>query len=202
MTPQRHYLFQIFRAGQHRAKSGALLEFQEDDLELMAAAYNPTTRAAPLVLGHPADDQPAYGGVLGLLVKNGELYAQAHANSTLVELVRAGRYGPVSASFFPPFSSENPTPGAYYLKHVGFLGAMPPAVKGMPWPEFAEQTDSLCFCEGGNVRICMENQDAPAAASGINSERGALHALALNYQRACPALSYSEAIQYAEIVIY
>ena len=41
------------------------------------AAFSPASRPAPLVLGHPKDDQPAYGQVRGLFVKDGDLFAQA-----------------------------------------------------------------------------------------------------------------------------
>lgn len=199
---QAHKLFQIFKAGRHRAMSGAVLEFSEYDLQATAAAYSPVSKAAPLVLGHPEDDQPAYGEVRGLFVKDGGLYAQAYAIDKLVELVRAGRYRHVSASFFSPFSGDNPTPGAYYLRHIGFLGAMPPAVKGMTPPQFAERTDSLCFCEGGDASSSMTGLQAGGATSGYDSERWALHSLALDYQRVCPALSYMEAISYAETVVF
>ena len=36
-----------------------------------------------------------------------------------------------SASFYPPGHPANPTPDRPYLRHVGFLGAQPPAVKGL-----------------------------------------------------------------------
>ena len=62
-------------------------------------------------------------------------------------MVRAGRFKKVSASFYTPDSPHNPVPGVYYLRHVGFLGAQPPAVKGLaPVPvNFAEgDTEEGC----------------------------------------------------------
>jgi phosphoglycolate phosphatase-like HAD superfamily hydrolase len=53
------------------------------------------------------------------------------------EGVEAGRYRYVSASFYPPSDPNNPKPGNWYLRHIGFLGAQPPAVKGLA-PAFAE----------------------------------------------------------------
>lgn len=58
------------------------------------------------------------------------------------ELVKAGRYRKVSASFYPPAAKANPRPGSYYLKHVGFLGAQPPAVKGLKAIAFSEEADA------------------------------------------------------------
>lgn len=119
---QAQKLFQIFKAGTHKAMSGVTLDFSERDLQMTVAAFSPASRPAPLVLGHPKDDQPAYGQVRGLFVKDGDLFAQAGG-------FRPGnpgqdrRYRYILASFVSPFASDNPTPGAYYLKHVGFLGA-------------------------------------------------------------------------------
>ncbi|MCA0405598.1 MAG: hypothetical protein LCH39_05550 [Proteobacteria bacterium] len=51
--------------------------------------------------------------------------------------VRQKRYAKVSASFYMPDAGNNPTPGSYALKHVGFLGAAAPAVKGLKQAQFA-----------------------------------------------------------------
>lgn len=50
--------------------------------------------------------------------------------------VRAGSYGTVSAKFYRPTDANNPVPGVWYLRHIGFLGAHPPGVKGLDDPEF------------------------------------------------------------------
>ncbi len=36
------------------------------------------------------------------------------------EMVEAGRFKKISASFYAPSASGNPVPGTYYLRHVGF----------------------------------------------------------------------------------
>jgi hypothetical protein len=64
--------------------------------------------------------------------------APQQVNPAFAEQVRQGAYKKISAAFYAPDSPHNPKPGVYYLKHVGFLGAMPPAVKGMRDPAFAE----------------------------------------------------------------
>jgi len=194
-------LFQIFKAGTHKAMSGVSLEFSERDLQMTAALYSPASKSAPLVLGHPKDDQPTYGQVRGLFVKDGDLFAQAVVDAALETLVKTGRYRYISASFISPFASGNPTPGAYYLRHVGFLGAHPPAVRGMTPPAFAERAASLSFCEGFDCSASFDVSVEFAEEGGLRSERWALHALALDYQRVCPALSYSEAVTLAEDVL-
>lgn len=135
MTQRIH----IFKAGRHTAMSGASLTFSETDLRRTAAAYKPSLHVAPLVLGHPKDDAPAYGSVTGLSVDGGNLMAEASVGAELTKLVRDGKYLRVSSSFYSPDAPNNPYPGTYYLRHVGFLGAMPPAVKGLEPPSFGEQ---------------------------------------------------------------
>ncbi|WP_274571268.1 hypothetical protein [Neisseria leonii] len=81
------------------------------DLAETAAAYDPQVHEAPVVVGHPLTDAPAYGWVGGLKAKNGVLSAGfAQADETFADWVRAGRYKKVSASFYPPDRPGNPTP--------------------------------------------------------------------------------------------
>jgi hypothetical protein len=137
---------QIFKPGRHTAMSGAELAFSESDLAASAAAYDPALAEAPIVVGHPAHDAPAYGWVKSLAFADGGLEAQPdQVDPAFAEMVAAGRFKKISASFYPPASKNNPVPGVYYLRHVGFLGAQPPAVKGLRMPEFAEAADAVTF---------------------------------------------------------
>lgn len=140
-TPPRHLI--IFRAGTHTAMDGQELHFSDADLTATAAAYDPAKHEAPLVIGHPATDGPAYGWVKSLTVHPGQSGRELGATSGPVApefagAVNAGLYKKISASFYPPHAKSNPVPGVYYLRHVGFLGAQPPAVKGLPPPAFAD----------------------------------------------------------------
>ena len=130
---------QIFRPGKHTAMSGAALSFSESDLAATAAAYDPAKHEAPIVCGHPQHDAPAYGWVGKLAFADGALEAApTQIDAAFAELVAKGSYKKISASFYAPDSPSNPVPGVYYLRHVGFLGAMPPGVKGLRNPSFAE----------------------------------------------------------------
>jgi transcriptional regulator with XRE-family HTH domain len=134
----------IFRAGRHTAQSGASLEFSEAEVGAIAAAYDPALHEAPIVVGHPRTDAPAYGWVKSLRAEGAELFAEPdQVEPAFAEMVRAGRFKRISASFYPPTSAANPAPGSYYLKHVGFLGAQPPAVKGLKAAEFAEDGEAV-----------------------------------------------------------
>lgn len=147
---------EIFRAGRHTAMSGEVVEFTEADLAQIAAVYNPKVHEAPLVLGHPRDNAPAYGWAQKVTARGSSLFAAVdQLEPSFAEAVREGRYKKVSASFYKPSSPANPTPGKYYLRHIGFLGAQPPAVKGLTPVEFAG-SDADC--------LTLEFADLDAAA--------------------------------------
>lgn len=145
---------QIFKPGTHTAMSGAVLNFTEADMAAAAAAYDPAKHEAPIVVGHPRHDAPAYGWVQSLNFADGTLAATPdQVDTAFAEMVDAGRFKKVSASFYTPDSPQNPVPGAYYLRHVGFLGAQPPAVKGLRTPEFAEAEEGVVeFGDWGDVQ--------------------------------------------------
>ncbi|WP_428243001.1 hypothetical protein [Gynuella sp.] len=134
----------LFKTGIHTDMNGNTLSFSEDDLTLSAAAYNPSIHEAPLVIGHPSHEAPAWGWVKSLDVSAGNMIAIAdQVNADFAELYKNGSYKKVSASFYPPHSKHNPVPGVYYLRHVGFLGAQPPAIKGLRASEFSEADDCI-----------------------------------------------------------
>lgn len=144
-------LFQIFKAGTRTDNNGRTVTITEADVAAAAAAYDPKLHEAPLVVGHPQTDAPAYGWVGGLKADGGVLSADfAQMDETFVSLVKDGRYKKVSASFYPPDSPNNPKPGAWYLRHVGFLGAQPPAVKGLQPINFADGDVYVEFAEADN----------------------------------------------------
>ncbi len=134
---------QIFKPGKHVAMSGATLSFSEADLAATAAAYDPAKHEAPLVVGHPKHDAPAYGWVKSLAFADG-LDAEPHqVDPAFAEMVERGAFKKISASFYTPDSPNNPVPGVYYIRHVGFLGAQPPSVKGLRNPEFADTEEGV-----------------------------------------------------------
>lgn len=138
----------IFRAGRHTAMQGQSLEFSEQDLLATAKAYDPAIHEAPLVIGHPKGNAPAYGWVAGIEARPEGLFAiPRQLDPAFAEQVREGRFKKVSASFYAPDSPHNPKPGVYYLRHVGFLGAQPPAVKGLEPFEFQDDGEDCITVE-------------------------------------------------------
>jgi hypothetical protein len=124
---------EIFKAGRHTSDRGEVLEFTAADIQAIANSYAPSVREAPLVLGHPQHDHPAYGWVKGLTATpDGRLLMSTRqVNEQFGEMVSAGRFKKRSASFYPPSHPSNPSPGNWYLRHVGWLGAMQPAIAGL-----------------------------------------------------------------------
>lgn len=131
---------EIFRAGRHTDDSGTTHEFSEADVRRMAEVYDPAQREAPLTVGHPEHNLPAYGYVQSLGVNAaGRLAMNTHqVLPQFAEMVRAGSFKKRSASFYPPNHPNNPAKGAWYLRHVAFLGAQPPAIAGLADIQFSE----------------------------------------------------------------
>lgn len=134
----------IFKTGKHTSAGGSSIEFSEDILRRAAEAYDPQIHEAPIVVGHPADNGPAYGWVGGLDYEEGNVFANPkNIEEQFGELVKEGRFKKVSASFYSPDAPTNPVPGTYYLRHLGFLGATPPAIKGLNPIEFGEAPEGI-----------------------------------------------------------
>ncbi|EBS6880149.1 peptidase [Salmonella enterica] len=137
-------LIHIFRAGTHTDMHGRQINFSDADLNEIAQSYNPALHEAPVVVGHPKTDAPSYAWVSGIKKDRDGLKAEPRdIDPQFAELVRKRRYSKVSASFYCPDSPGNPTPGKYYLRHVGFLGAQPPAIKGLKQVSFAEDEEGV-----------------------------------------------------------
>jgi hypothetical protein len=99
---------------------------------------------APIVVGHPKDNGPAYGWVKALTYSDGMITAEPiQVDAEFSEMVQAGRFKKRSASFYTPDAPNNPKPGTYYLRHVGFLGAQPPAVKGLKDVSFSDAEEGV-----------------------------------------------------------
>lgn len=138
----------FFRAGRHTTNSGQEIAFSQTDLDAIAREYDPVVHEAPLVVGHPSMDAPAYGWVKSVIAREDGLYAEAgDVQPAFADMVRSGAYRKVSGSFYPPNAKNNPRPGSYYLRHIGFLGAAAPAIKGLRPVSFGDDMEALDFQE-------------------------------------------------------
>lgn len=107
--------------------------YTEEECKRMVTLYNEQPESerkeAPLTLGHPKDNGPAFGWVDRLEYAGGHVWAhmkKLHENFT--EWIEKGHYGPVS----PSIRSDGS------LRHVAALGATPPAIPGLPSWVFGE----------------------------------------------------------------
>lgn len=125
-------VIEILKPGTYTDAKGQKVTFSASDLAGIAASYDPAVSDAPLVVGHPKSDDPAYGWVKALKFEGDRLVAVPHqVDAAFSDLVAAGRFKKVSASLFRPDAPNSPKKGAWYLRHIGFLGAQAPAVKGL-----------------------------------------------------------------------
>jgi len=113
---------EVFKSGTHTSSSGDTRTWSNDDLDAIVANYDPSVDEAPVVLGHPKTDEPAYAWVSALRREGDVLLAKFERVCPEFAIwVEKGLYRKISIALGPDFS----------LRHVGFLGAANPAVKGL-----------------------------------------------------------------------
>lgn len=141
---------EIFRTGRHIDDLGTVHNFSAADVAGMVASYDPAVREAPLTIGHPEHNLPAYGWVKSLEVNTaGNLVMNTHqVQPKFAEMVAAKLFKKRSASFYPPSHPSNPKPGNWSLRHVAFLGAQPPAIAGLADFSEGDSTGTVSFSEG------------------------------------------------------
>ena len=126
--------FEILKTGKFLSSNGQEKEFSQTDLENIASSYDPSVSEAPLVIGHPKTNDPAYGWIENLKVTGDRLIAKA--KQVVPEFLDAVKNG-----LFKKRSVSLTQDGK--LRHVGFLGAELPAVKGLKDLAFSEsETDT------------------------------------------------------------
>lgn len=140
---------EILRPGLFRSDSGDEYHITTEMIHEIANSYTPSFHEAPLVAGHVAHDKPAYGWVEQAYVNDAGRLAMNtdKVEPQFAEMVRCGRFKKRSVSLYHPHHPANPTPGKWQLKHVAFLGAQPPAVKGLKDIEFSENGECVSFSE-------------------------------------------------------
>jgi len=164
---------EIFRGG--RQTDGMGREHDGDEIiDKAVNTFNAAEHEPPLVVGHPKDNSPAFGWVqeLKTAVKDGVKVLLAKFRQVVpefAELVKQGVYKKRSAAFYPDGR----------LRHVGFLGAAPPAVKGLAdlkFEDFGTSFAAFDFEDGQSVRHFTEADIEAARAEAAASERRKLMA--------------------------
>jgi len=131
----------IFKTGEHTDGSGNTREWTEEDLEEMVNLYNnqSATEAhlAPLVYGHPDTEDAALGWVDKLKRVGNVLKANfVEISQELINGIKSGAYKFQSIALYPN----------KLLRHVGILGAVPPAVKGLkPLSDYFSDSEFISY---------------------------------------------------------
>lgn len=154
--------FAIFKAGTQTDSAGNTKDWTEDDLDTIVEKYNNQAEGeehrAPIVIGHPIDSSPAYGWIDKLKRDGDTLYAKARdVAKEFVDWFKKGMYRERSVSLYPDLT----------LEHVGFLGGVPPAVKGLPpvpANAFADATKSVRYAMQFADSVVKDEQTAMDAA--------------------------------------
>ena len=124
--------FSVFKAGTQTDSKGNTKDWTHEELDQIvsntkARAEKNIFNGSPLVVGHPATNGPAYGWLLDVKRDGDDLQVKADDKTLHDEFangVEEGRWPNRSVRIA---KDDN----GFYLAHVGFLGAAPPAVKGM-----------------------------------------------------------------------
>lgn len=153
---------EIGRAGKANDSTGIERDLSLDWLKQVIANYAAGNHDAPIVIGHPeSDTAPAFGWTSELRLNGDVLEAKfTETDDEFEQLVEGGRYKKRSASFYldPP-----------NLRHVGFLGAQPPAIKGLRDIKFAEG-ESFALEETFNLQetqMGLEDKDVEKVTEGV-----------------------------------
>lgn len=136
---------EIFRAGAHTDSAGGSKTWTEADLDRIVGSYDPSRHEAPIVIGHPNANAPAFGWVETVKREGQSLFARfKQVLPEFSDMVTQGRFKKRSISLYPDGT----------LRHVGFLGAQPPAIKGLADFAFSDDGTPLTFEE----QIIQEEQ--------------------------------------------
>lgn len=162
-TPPTHHKFkglsnwvQVFRAGTHKDSKGRECSFTTGDLDQIIA--NTATEPAPAVLGHPKHDAPAYAWTAGMKREGDVLFAKFdHIHPAFESGVATGAYRNRSVSIY-----KDDTAG-WKLRHVGWLGAEPPAITGLKPVEFSAGVDAHEFSSGDDMQVAWALTDISGA---------------------------------------
>jgi len=141
---------EILKPGTFFDNRGRRITISPEDLHELASSYDTSQRQAAVVIGHPKNEDFAWGWISRPRVVTGDtgpvLLADADdVDPNFADLLKKKRLKYVSASFWGREMTGNPTPGRLYLKHLGFLGAKPPAVGGLKPIQLSEDDESIAI---------------------------------------------------------
>lgn len=171
---------EVFRAGTFTTNAGRKITFTADQVAAIARNYDAATAPAPVVIGHPGDDAPAFGWATAFEFTAADTKLHAELDQLAPEFVaavQAGQYKRISIALFDPDHSANPKPGEYYPRHIGFLGGAAPAVPGLRPVHFAAESATdvvLEFDTGDEFADPQESGKLRALARAVADALGGM----------------------------
>ncbi|WP_343526940.1 hypothetical protein [Sphingomonas sp.] len=161
----------ILRPGTFTDIHGTKVTFAQSDLDDLIASYDAASDPAPIVVGHPKINAPAFGWIGSLAMEDGVLVAHpSEVAPAFAEAVDAGHYRKISPQLYPPSSPANPKPGHWYLQHVGFLGGAAPAIKGLGTVAFADAPVGVVTLSIDEDSMTIETTTPPDAVAFAERE--------------------------------
>lgn len=131
----------VFAVGTWTDGNGRTKAWTRADLANIVRMYDQRQSDAPICLGHPVTNSPAYGWVRKLYMIGDILWAsiESNADNKIVGWIQKGYYRDVSISVWDDGT----------LEHIGFLGGARPAVDGLPDAVLPEDIDTQYARYGG-----------------------------------------------------
>lgn len=124
---------EIFRTGTHTDSKGQQFIVTEDTLDSICKNFKESNPDVPICIGHPEQTAPAYGWVNSVKRIGKKLYCDfKQVQESFKDAVRQGLFKTRSISI---------NPKTLQLRHIAFLGAQAPAIKGM---------EEFCFKDNEN----------------------------------------------------
>ena len=120
-------LIEVFKSGTHTDSNGVKITYTLEQINQIVQNYNlfvakHPNDLAPLVKGHPQTDAPAFGWIKKLIRKNDTIFADiVDIDTELIADIEKKKFKNFSIALYP----------SLLLRHIGILGAVPPAVKGL-----------------------------------------------------------------------
>lgn len=127
---------ELFESGTHKDSRGREKTWTNNELDKIVSNYNESNHEAPITIGHPTSSAPAFGWLQEVKREGNVLLGKfKQVNSEFSEMVQEGLFKKRSISLTPDCN----------IKHIAFLGAKAPAIKGLKDIEFShsEQDDFI-----------------------------------------------------------
>ncbi len=143
---------EVFRTGTFADSLGREESYTAEKIDEISRIFNTEVLEkgylAPLVKGHPKNDEPAHGWIERLARRGNKMVAKLMGlTPEIIKEISEGRFKRISIALSPEL----------LLRHVGLLGAVQPAVSGLRAVEF-EQDFGGSFVFDSDFSISEENQ--------------------------------------------